>query len=466
MQKYYSKDATALKHQPVAVRIIAVSATVSVIALLIATMLFFFYQLPFVLYSNKLSAIISILFAFVSAIAVIGLGMTFLAAILHAVAKTFGVYRVENQVRLALFAPENGNPLHLRDGERLPTIECVGYGRLEKYELSVSATSSTVEEIANAASAISSSLKGKQRHLAVVGIDVDPASAKVTFLIEDVASDRSIVVESAEQLRPSSPNTLLIQQGTNLDLRTAGSILVAGKTRSGKTTGVISLLLQVLMLGRDNYGSEVIICDPKRAELSRLPHTYTLDEDGEARVIIKALENFVESITLRQKVLNDLSEEQGDAVKWWNADMHPSFLFIDEFVALRSILPKKVSKEEPSYCLDTFDKLLKRIVTTGASAGCFVIISIAEASVEEGGLPAMLRSAMTTKTLFKPTTQEGRLMWDSEKINALPERNYSAGDAWFSSTDGENDHVSSVHFPILNFPVYAALRELLVRYYQ
>ena len=152
-------------------------------------------------------------------------------------------------------------------------------------------------------------------------------------------------------------------------------------------------------------------------------------------------------------------------IKWWNAGMHPSFLFIDEYVSCRSIFPKKASKDS-DYCLETFDALLKRIVTMGASAGCFVIVSIAEASVQEGGLPAMLRSAMSTKILFRPTITEGRLMWDGEKLsNFSTDRVYGPGDAWFSSTDGIHDAVSFIHFPHMQFPVYKELGRLLQEYY-
>lgn len=243
-------------------------------------------------------------------------------------------------------------------------------------------------------------------------------------------------------------------------------MLVAGKTRSGKTTGIIALLIQALQCGRDKYGSEIIIVDPKQAELSRLPHVVTLDEDGEAKEILAAMRLFADSITRRQRALNDLSERTGDAVKWWDAEMHPSILFLDEYVALRSIFPAKAAKDTPEYCLATFDSLIKRIVTMGASAGCYVIISIAEASVQEGGLPAMLRSAMSTRILFRPTRAEGLLIWDKAKLDAMPERVYAPGDAWFSSTDGIHDAVSYVHFPVMNFKVYAELGRLLTLYYQ
>ena len=368
-------------------------------------------------------------------------------------------------VRQALYQPSRGNPLHLRDGDLLPRVscKCVGTGI---YRLTISAQQSVaVDTLVDTAPVISAALNRKYQRYAVTQTDADVAFRSVVFLIEDVAVDRSITYNSAAEMQPESPTMLRVDQVTNIDLTTSGSILVAGKTRSGKTTGVIALLIQALSWGSDDFGSTITIIDPKQAELSRLPHTITLDDDGEATNILNALKAYVGTITQRQKILNDLSEQTGDAVKWWDAGMHPSFLFIDEYVACRTIFPKKASKDS-DYCLEIFDGLIKRIVTMGASAGCFAIISIAEASVQEGGLPAMLRSAMSTKILFRPTRAEGLLMWDSEKLdNFVGDRVYQPGDAWYSSTDGVHDAVSYVHFPHLKFPVYRELGQLLQDYY-
>ncbi len=373
--------------------------------------------------------------------------------------------RIQYMVRKGLFAYEYGNPLHLKEGELLPKIKCKEIEN-GKYELSISAVTVTVEDIQNVSSNISSCLNKRLERYAVTSTDTDVAFNKVSFVIEDVTTHKELIVHSAKELKQNKPTKLIIQEQTYIDLTTSGSILVSGKTRSGKSTATISLLMQALLWGRDNYGSEIVIIDPKQAELSRLPHTVTLDENGEATEILNALKRFAETIVKRQKVLNDLSEKKGDAVKWWDVGMHVSFLFIDEYVAARTIFPQKATKENPDYCLATFDGLVKRIVTMGASAGCYIIISIAEASVSEGGLPAMLRSAMTTKILFKPTMAEARLIWDSEKLKDFGERVYNAGDAWFSSTDGIHDNVSYVHFPIMEFPVYRELGELLQAYYQ
>ncbi len=392
----------------------------------------------------------------------IGVAALIAAAVVHRLQSDST--RIRHKVRRALCHPRYGNPLRLREGELLPGVDCKNIGS-GVYELTITAKSCTVETITDAASAISTAINGRYVHYAVTQVDAGTAHDKVVFRLEDVLIDRSLKFSSVEQMRPENPTRLRIQDGVDIDLTTSGSMLVAGKTRSGKTTGIIALLIQALQCGRDKYGSEILIVDPKQAELSRLPHVVTLDESGEAKKILAALKRFSETITARQAILNGLSESTGDATKWWSVGMHPSFLFLDEYVALRSIFPAKASKDNPDYCLATFDGLLRRIVTMGASAGCYVIISIAEASVQEGGLPSMLRSAMSTRILFRPTRAEALLMWDKTKIDPLPERVYGPGDAWFSSTDGEHDAVSYVHFPVMKFAVYRELGRLLAEYY-
>lgn len=192
----------------------------------------------------------------------------------------------------------------------------------------------------------------------------------------------------------------------------------------------------------------------------------TLDEDGEARGILASMRGFAATIPKRQALLNDLSVDRGDAVHWWEAGLKPSFIFIDEYVALRTVLPARASKEDPDYSIKAFDDVLKRIVTMGASAGCYAIISIAEASVGEGGLPAMLRNACSTRVLFRPTASEARLMWDGAALDDAPtHRRYAQGEAWLTSTDGEHEAVTVVKFPLLRLRAYGELARLLDVYY-
>lgn len=395
---------------------------------------------------------------------VLGIGVAALiaAAVVHRCQPASAVIR--HKVRRALCHPACGNPLHLQDGELLPAV-CCREIRDGVYELTVKAGSCTVETIADAASAISSSLNKRYQQYAVTQVVTDTACNHVVFCLDDVTTDRSITAPTVEALWQDTPTRLVIEHGTYIDLTRSGSMIVAGKTRSGKTTGVIALLIQVLLSGPDSYGSSVLVVDPKQAELSRLPHVISLDSDGEATIILAALRRFASTVVARQKVLNTLSEQAGDAVHWWDAGMHPCILFLDEFVALRDIYPTKAVKDS-DYCRATFDGLLKRIMTTGASAGCYVIISIAEASVGEGGLPTLLKNAASTKILFRPTANEGAFLWDTRKLEALKnDRVYQQGDAWYTSEDGDHEQITCVHFPRMNFAVYRELGRLLSEYY-
>ena len=464
MMRYFRKEAPALRFALPSTKVALLGSAMLLLTVILMTI---YYAI-----SNMQTDIISV--GFYNSVCNIVQTVTFISMIVSILMLLIALIlrltmseaqQIKCKVQKALLTHEFGNPLHLKDGQRLPSISCKKKCK-GVFELTISAVTATVDEIVNISSVISSCLNRKYERYAVIRSESDIAFNNVKFVIDDVKIDRSITYTDVSQMKQKESTKLKVQKGTSIDLTTSGSMLVAGKTRSGKTTGIISLLLQVLSQGYDNNFGEVIIIDPKRAELSMLPHTYTLDENGEATAIIEALKLFIESMRKRQKILNQMSTEKGDAVHWWEANMNVSILFIDEYVALRSILPKKASKDNPDYCLDVFDGLLKQIVTMGASAGCFAIISIAEASVSEGGLPAMLRSACSTKILFKPTVEEARLMWDSGKFEDLDNgRVYKAGDAWFSSTDGEHDFVSFVHFPLMDFPVYRELGRLLNDFY-
>lgn len=371
--------------------------------------------------------------------------------------------RIKNQVLRSLLYYRYGNPFCLKDGEYAPRIE-VRKINSSKYIVKISTIIAAVDNIEKISKAISASLNRRFERFAVTLINTDIAQNYVEYTIEDVLIDKSLTFTDVNQMKPLSNTKLWIQKETFLDLTTSGSILCVGKTRSGKTTAIISILLQVLLLGRGKYKPKVLIIDPKGAELSQLPYVVSPDENGNAEAILEALKEFDATRKYHQNLLNLNSRLKGDVAYWWES-FTPSFLFIDEYVACRALFPKKPPNKDSDYCLATFDNYIKSLITMGASAGCFLIISTAEASVEEAGIPSMVKNACTTKLLFKPTVTEGQLIWNSSKLKNFPERIYSAGDCWFSSTDGEHDDVSFCHFPHLEFAAYRELGRLLNEYY-
>lgn len=384
----------------------------------------------------------------------------------------FKTYPKEKKMKLLiqrrLCSSQYGNPLNLKEGEILPTVVVERMdSEIEEFKITIFTNVRSIEQLENVSSQISSSLQDEFKDYAIAKMYADIACNKVVFIASNVSESRQLKITHVGELMSPQVTEIPIQKGLSLDLTSSGSMLFAGKTRSGKTTGVMSVLISALLHGPDEFGSRIVIIDPKKAELSRLPYTYSPGLDGDMLPILNAVQGFSESIVKRQQILNEASEKAGNVVSWWDIGLCPSILFCDEYIAARTLFPKKNGQKNSYYCLETFDNLIKRIVTMGASSGSFVIISIAQASVSEGGLPSMLRDALSTKVLFRPTLEEARLIWDSHQLEVLPLMNFKPGDCWLSSTDGINDSPSFVQFPdITEFDVYRQLGALLKRYYQ
>lgn len=371
---------------------------------------------------------------------------------------------IRQMLRYRLFSKAGGNPLGLKNESAIPSLDVKNDGE-GRYRVIIDTTACSAETLVKLPKIISSGLIDDYAGWAVVAVDEDPASSFVSYIIEDVTRSKKIIAETPWEIYSDHVTQLVIQEGFFLDLTKSGSMLMVGKTRSGKTTAVECMLIQLLAHGPDDFGSKILILDPKGAELSRLPYTLSPDEDGSAKGMLQALRDFEQTRRARQKVLDDLSEQHGRPIMWWEAGMHPSVLFVDEWIAFQALLPKKAPKDDPDYSLQSLQDMVKILVTMGASAGCYVILSTAEASVESAGVPSMIRSAMGTKILMRPTKQEGMLLWSTDKMEALPERRYAQGDAWISSTDGTHDNPTFVQFPKMEFPEFEVLRTLLHRYY-
>lgn len=370
-------------------------------------------------------------------------------------------------VRKALCDSSFGNPLNLRDGEVEPTIFVT---KTDKgFKISVDCMSAYFDDVSSLETVISCCLRKKYGNYAVVLKEEDIAGRFVDYYIEDVVAgyNKQSIYNTITDV-PANITKIYIRDDVYIDYAKVlnASAIVSGKSRSGKTTAIIStFLIPFLKLGRDKYDSEMIIVDPKSAELSLCPHVLSPDENGNVEHILNAIRGFNELRIKRQKYINNACRESGKAHKWFELGLHPSVLFIDEFVSFNDLIPKKASKEKPDYCLADFQGLLRQIATQGASAGCFLILSTAEASVGAGGLESAVNNACGIRILFKPCKDEARYLWSSEKLEVLRERQYSAGDAWFSADDGINNAVRFVRFPRVEFPEYSALSELLDSYY-
>lgn len=361
-----------------------------------------------------------------------------------------------------------GNPLHLIEGEIAPNVYVV---KTEGgYRIRIECESAKYEDVVNLETTISDCLRGKFGNYAVISKEEDIAGRFVDYYVEDIVSNfnKQNVYYSIKDI-PTDITKIYIRDDVYIDYSKVlnSSAIIAGKSRSGKTTAIIStFLLPILKLGKDDFGSRVIIIDPKSAELSLCPHVLAPKIDGNVEHILNAIRNFNKLRIHRQKIINDACKKSGRARKWFDIGMKPSILFIDEFVSMQDMFPKKTTKEKPNYSLTEFQGLLRQIATQGASAGCFLILSTAEASVGTGGLETAVNNACGIRILFKPSKEEARFLWSTEKLEVLRERQYTAGDAWFSADDGNNNSVKFIKFPRLEFGEYKALSQLLAKYYE
>ncbi|PKY90579.1 hypothetical protein CYJ57_01580 [Falseniella ignava] len=373
--------------------------------------------------------------------------------------------KVSVMIRKRLFSPHYGNPFKMTDGERIPNIQvkCEYQSKeLEKIFITVFTTNKEPSFISDLSNVISASLRKQYEAFAVTQIIEDLNMISVTFVCTNVLKNHKIVASRLKDIQSNDPSRVVIQDNVGIDLTSSGSILIVGKTRSGKTQAAQTILLQLLANGPDKYDSKIIIVDPKSAELSTLPHTLSPSKHS-LETIIESMEDFEKTIKYRQSVLNEMSIQSGSAELWWKVGMKPSILFIDEFVAFNTLLEKRANKDNFKCTKGYFESLLKRIVTMGASTGSFVILSIAQPNTQE--LSSMLRDAFTTKILFRPTRDEAQFLWNASQYELLPLQSYKAGDAWFTSSDGIHDTtVNYVQFPHLKFDAFRKLGVLLEEY--
>ncbi|SFI40131.1 hypothetical protein SAMN04487830_1592 [Pseudobutyrivibrio sp. OR37] len=375
--------------------------------------------------------------------------------------------KIKYIVRKRLCASRMGNPLHLIEGEIEPDIYVNNID--SGFVIRVECQSAKFDDVANLETVISDCLRKRFGNYAVIAKEEDIAGRYVDYYIEDVIKNynKQSVYKTISDI-PSISTKIYIREDVYIDYTKVlnSSAIVSGKSRSGKTTAIIStFLLPILKQGRDKFGSKVVIVDPKSAELSQCPYVLSPRENGDVEHILKAIKGFNNLRIKRQKFINKAADEDGKARKWFEIGMKPCILFLDEFVSIQDMFPKKASKEKPEYCLAEFQGMLRQIATQGASAGCFLILSTAEASVGTGGLETAVNNACGIRILFKPSKEEARFLWDSSKLEILRERQFLAGDAWFSADDGTNNNIKFVKFPRIEFGEYKALSDLLNKYY-
>ena len=147
-------------------------------------------------------------------------------------------------IRKALCDTSFGNPLNLREGEVEPTIYVT---KTDKgFRISVDCMSADFDDVSSLENIISGCLRGKYGNYAVVTKEEDIAGRYVDYYVEDVVagySKQSVFYSVADV--PSNIKKAYIRDDVYIDYSKVlnSSAIVAGRSRSGKTTAIISTFL-------------------------------------------------------------------------------------------------------------------------------------------------------------------------------------------------------------------------------
>lgn len=234
---------------------------------------------------------------------------------------------------------------------------------------------------------VSGSFRGRLANYAVTSSRIAPNGNEFILTLEDVGSDRTWRPATLKEMRQPT-HVLRLQKDLTINLADSPHLIFYGKSGSGKSTSLISVLVQALMWA----GSQIYIADPKR-EFSALSDFYPLDRLAvEADEVIAMLYRVCEIVRDRQKVVSDgVRKRQKMGLRAYDLGFPPIVVMIDEVSALMASMDSKAKKE--------FLSLLTQIVMKGRSVSCFLILGN-QSALAEKGITTDIRGQIATKIVL------------------------------------------------------------------
>lgn len=273
-----------------------------------------------------------------------------------------------------------------------------------------------VDDVDSVSNLVSNAFKGKMEDYATSFYIENSNKRDYVFFLENVNLNRRLVPKSFKDLTGELDlYTYNLQKGVTWELSHA---LVSGRTKSGKSTFLYSLIGQML---EKNLHDNIYIIDPKN-EFSILKAKGIINniavKSDEALELVSEVINKMEE---RSKELLKVVEEKG---KFGDTARHhgykPIILIVDEASSLLASFPDKKSKDK--YLND-----LMRIVQMGRSASIFQIQSLQVASTEF--LPSSVRNQLNLRVLLgdSPTTVDLQFMFNSDYKNLVKNKEQYTG---------------------------------------
>lgn len=248
---------------------------------------------------------------------------------------------------------------------------------------------------------INSSFRKKLSDYAVTSALITENGLMYKFILEDKGSDKTWRPATLDEMKQKS-HVIKLQESLSINLADSPHLIVWGKSGSGKSTAILSIILQLFLQGAETY-----FIDPK-LEYSAFKNFYPSDmiaEDTEA--ILELLRRVCDKMKARQrKVSKGVRERKKMGLRAYDLDMKPAVVVADEIGSAVAMMDSKQKKE--------FLGLLTQIVQKGRSVSVFAIVGTQSPKVETT-LSSDIRQQFATKILLGSANGDvQRMAFDGE----------------------------------------------------
>lgn len=229
------------------------------------------------------------------------------------------------------------------------------------------------------------------------------------------------------------------------------SMLLVGKTGSGKSYTLYTLILQLL-----NWRIPPVLyfADPKNSGLNVMGDRISPQRNAESiEDIIELLERFHAAMQRRKEELKELLKEKLDAdYRHWH--MKPHILIFDELAAFQAVVNTMDKATR-----DRVAMLLRNIVFQGRQLGFFLWSVMQKSDAKD--IPTAIRDNLLWKVVLG-LAEDTTYVTAFEHSADLPKRDFGLGEGLYTYS-GRTREPKVISFPTLNFNILAATEEAVKR---
>lgn len=243
---------------------------------------------------------------------------------------------------------------------------------------------------------INASLNGKFAKYKIYKMLADETGNYFNYYLEDALTDKRFIPKTIEELIPNNPYEYRLQKNLAWNIAKQPHGMISGKTKSGKTSVILSIIIQQLLVGADIY-----IIDPKNefSAFSFLGQAHIVNDKDSASIL---LNHAVTLMNTRQIIITEEVRKRGMmGLTGADLNMRPLFIYCDEMGSIVSQFNDTKSKKE-------FMGYFQQLVFMGRSALTNIVLATQQPNSNVTGTD--LRLNLSLKMLLGSSTPELKQM--------------------------------------------------------